>query len=113
MILEEEEMALPLHSVKTTVIHHRDTTRSISPLHLWKQYDETVQDCSLGGGGGVTQQMFIYTGRYGEAPPQGPNPYPLYTIFLREGTHFAYPLLTNRVTVSHTLIRILHPFPDR
>lgn len=80
-----------------------------------KHLQRKTNACGGGGvgGGGVTQQMFIYTGRYGEAPPQGPNPYPLYTIFLREGTHFAYPLLTNQVTVSHTLIRILHPFPDR
>ena len=56
-------MALPLHSVKTTVIHHRDTTRSISPLHLRKQYDETVQDCSLGGGGRGGYTTNVYTGR--------------------------------------------------
>ena len=46
MILEGEEMAFPLYYVKTTVIHHRDTTSSMSLLHLRKQYDETVQDCS-------------------------------------------------------------------
>ena len=56
--LEGEEFAFPLHSVKTTVIHHRDTTSSISPLHLRKQYYKTVQDCSLGG----TPQMFIPEG---------------------------------------------------
>ena len=32
-------------------------------------------------GGGVTQQMF-----FEEAPPRGPTPYPLYTIFHEKGT---------------------------
>ena len=35
---------------------------------------------------------------YGEAPPQGLIPYPLYTI------------LTKKVPLSHTLFKTLHPF---
>ena len=35
--------------------------------------------------------VYIYTGRYGEAPPQGLTPYPLYTIF------------HEKLLISHTL----------
>ena len=36
---------------------------------------------------------------YGEAPPQGPNPYPFYIPFLRE-----------KVPLSYTFLRKWHPF---
>ena len=32
---------------------------------------------------------------YREAPPRGPTPYPVYTIFHEKGTPFVYLLLTN------------------
>ena len=104
MILEGEEMAFPLHSVKTTVIHDRDTTSSISPLPLRNQYDETVQDCCLGGGGGYSTN--IYTGRL---RPESNPVTPLYTIFPEKRTPFVYLLLTNG-TLLHTLFKTLHPF---
>ena len=107
MILEEEEMALPLHSVKTTVIHHRDTTRSISPLHLWKQYDETVQDCSLGGGGGggVTQQMFI---RGGSTPRS--NPLPFYIPFFTKRYPFRIPSMDKWYPFHLPILELCIPF---
>ena len=80
MILEGEEMAFPLHSVKTTVIHDRDTTSSISPLPLRNQYDETVQDCCLGGRGGGGLNKYLYRG----APPRGQPPYPFIYPFSRK-----------------------------
>ena len=45
---------------------------------------------------------------YREAPPRGPTPYPVYTIFHEKGT----PLYTlvQMVLLSHSLFRTLHPF---
>ena len=80
MILEGEEMAFPLHSVKTTVIHDRDTTSSISPLPLRNQYDETVQDCCLGGRGGGVLNKYLYR----EAPPRVQPRYPFIYHFSRK-----------------------------
>ena len=100
MILEGEEFAFPLRFVKTIVVHHRDTTSmKYIAIHLRKQYDETVQDCSWGGGGLLNKCL------YGEAQPLTL----LYTIFPEKSTPFVYLLLTNG-TLSHTLFRTLHPF---
>ena len=101
MILEGEEFAFPLRFVKTIVVHHRDTTSiKYVAIHLRKQYNETAQDCSRGGGGGLLNKCL-----YGEAQPLTL----LYTIFAEKGTPFVYLLLTNG-TPSHTLFRTLHPF---
>ena len=81
-------MAFPLYSVKTTVIHHRDTTSSMSLLHLGKQYDGTVQDCSPGGGV-LGYSTNVYTGRL--RPEVQPLTL-LYTIFPEKGTLFVYLL---------------------
>jgi len=49
MILQEEEFAFPLHTVKTTVIHHRDTT-SMKYVAIRPQYDETELIVAWEGG---------------------------------------------------------------
>ena len=64
-------------------------------IHLRKQYDETVQDCSRGKGGGYSTNVQPLT--------------LLYTIFPEKRTPFVYLLLTND-TLSHILFRTLHPF---
>ena len=43
------------------------------------------------GGWGVLKIVL-----YGEAPPRGPTPYLLYTIFFSKGTPFVYLLLENK-----------------
>ena len=40
---------------------------------------------------------------YGEAPPRGPNPYLLYTIFDRKGTPFVYLPLKNGTPFTYPL----------
>ena len=50
--------------------------------------DDSYTGMTRGGGGGVLNKVL-----YGEAPPQGPTPYPFKYLFGRKGTPFIYLLL--------------------
>ena len=64
------------------------------------------KEAAAGGGGeGLLNKVL-----FGEAPPRGPKPYPLYTIFERKGTTFVYLLLTSDTRTLHLFFTIIKSF---